>query len=116
MQAKNSDILNLRKKDLLFQQKKYFRLKVQNCKHNNIPFSVGFKDVVWSRTCPVLGIKLDYFADKKSDSSPSLCCIDPKLGYVPGNIRVISFRAARIKMFGTVEELRKLLTFLENQV
>ena len=57
--------------------------------------------------CPVLGIALQP-NDKAGpiDSSPSLDRIAPSLGYVPGNVRVISFRANRLRADATAAELR----------
>jgi hypothetical protein len=37
----------------------------------------------------------------------------PSLGYVPGNIRVISMRANRIKTDATADELRAVLRYME---
>lgn len=59
------------------------------------------------KVCPVLGILLE--CNEKAgpaESSPSLDRIDPGLGYVPGNVRVISFRANRLRSDGTADELR----------
>ncbi len=60
-------------------------------------------------TCPVLGIKLA--ANVKAgplDSSPSLDRIIPALGYVPGNVRIISNRANRLRSDATAAELHLL--------
>lgn len=46
--------------------------------------------------CPVLGIPL-LLSDARTPNSPSLDRILPRVGYVPGNIRVISDRANRLK-------------------
>jgi hypothetical protein len=60
-------------------------------------------------TCPVLGIRL--CANEKSgpiDSSPSLDRLNPALGYIPGNVRVISNRANRLRSDATASELALL--------
>jgi hypothetical protein len=44
----------------------------------------------------------------RSDGSPSLDRIDPGQGYVPGNVRVISDRANRLKGDRSIETLRLL--------
>jgi hypothetical protein len=50
----------------------------------------------------------------KFDScSPSLDRIVPELGYVKGNVRVISDRANRIKRDATLEELRAIVKYVE---
>jgi hypothetical protein len=60
--------------------------------------------------CPILNIKLK--ANNISaplDSSPSLDRINPKLGYIKGNVRIICNRANRIKSDATLEELKLIL-------
>ena len=60
--------------------------------------------------CPVLGIEIK--ANKISaplDSSPSLDRINPNLGYVKGNVRIISNRANRIKADATADEVELIL-------
>ena len=80
---------------------------------NDIPFNISPEDIVIPETCPVLGIELHF--GKERDSTPSLDRIVPSLGYVTGNIQVISFRANRIKSDATVEELQKIIKYMEDQ-
>lgn len=81
-------------------------------KTKGIPFSITEADIVIPDTCPVLGIKLVQSTGAKTDNSPSLDRIIPDLGYVPGNVVVISLRANRIKNDATVEELGLLYAWL----
>jgi hypothetical protein len=79
-----------------------------------VPFSIGADDVVVPQACPVLGIALRCATRGESlDASPSLDRIVPALGYVPGNVRVISFRANRLKADATAAEMRLVLADLE---
>ena len=61
--------------------------------------------------CPVLGIKLEAgrVNGKHNPASPSLDRIDGRKGYVPGNVRIISYRANTLKTNATVAELRAVL-------
>ncbi|MBB3990312.1 hypothetical protein [Croceicoccus naphthovorans] len=62
---------------------------------------------------PILGIPI-YIAKGGrggKDHSPSLDRIRPKLGYVPGNVIVISNRANRLKSDATIRELRDIASF-----
>jgi hypothetical protein len=68
---------------------------------------------IWNDVCPILGIPLIISKGKLSDNSPSIDRIDPSKGYVPGNVVVISNRANVIKSYGTLEEHRKIVNFLE---
>lgn len=100
-------------KDLLSVRRKRFRTKKYNCKFKNVVFDLSFSDIDWPTHCPVLGIELDYFAEKRQDNSPSFDRIKPSLGYVVGNVIIISERANRIKNDGTYEEHKKILEYLD---
>lgn len=79
-------------------------------------FTISKADVVLARTCPILGVELDYSSNTKSGkpkpNSPTLDRRVPALGYVPGNVQVISFRANTIKSNATPEELRKVADYV----
>ena len=76
-----------------------------------LPFSLSVHDIVIPEVCPVFGIPLAAPTGEKSgpqDNSPSLDRIRPALGYVPGNVRVISYKANRIRNNGTFVELMQV--------
>jgi hypothetical protein len=77
-----------------------------------ITFSIKEEDIIIPEFCPVLGIKLERGV-KLQDASPSLDRFKPELGYVPGNVHVISLRANRIKSNATLEELRLVTRYVE---
>lgn len=81
-----------------------------------VPFNIDLEDIVIPDVCPALGLPLDLAPKGRkwgSDNSPSLDRTIPALGYVKGNVRVISWRANTIKKNATADELRKLATYLE---
>jgi hypothetical protein len=78
-----------------------------------VPFSITASDIIIPTTCPVLGIELRAGKGRPIDSSPSLDRIDPNLGYIPTNIRIISHKANTLKSNGTLEEFRLLIVYLE---
>lgn len=89
-------------------------------KRGGIQFSITAKDVVVPKLCPVLGLVL--VVRRKTfrepgiggfDDSMSLDRVEPSLGYVPGNVRVISWRANRLKNASSIEELRAILRYVE---
>lgn len=99
--------------------KKYSLVKLllknarRRAKQKNMEFSITPDDVKMPEFCPILGIRLESaFGGKALDNSPSLDRIDSNLGYVPGNVWIISFRANTIKNNATVEELQKLVDVL----
>ena len=80
----------------------------------NLPFNLTEEDAVIPEFCPILGIKLAYGAANR-ESSPSLDKIIPSLGYVKGNVAVISNRANRLKDNGTSGEHRRIADWMDAQ-
>lgn len=79
-------------------------------KRSGLPFAITLADLEPLPThCPVVGIELCYGNKKRlADNSASIDRINPKLGYVPGNVRIVSHRANRLKSDATAEELAAL--------
>jgi hypothetical protein len=71
---------------------------------------------IWNTHCPVLGIELKRNKGRSQDDSPSIDRIVPELGYVKGNVCIISHKANRIKNNGTLNELRCLVEYLESNL
>ena len=90
--------------------------KRQNAKRSKWGWDLSFHDIEWSMTCPVLGIELDWFAEVRQENSPSFDRVNPKLGYVKGNVQIISSRANRIKNDGTAEEHRLIADFMDKHL
>jgi hypothetical protein len=76
-------------------------------------WNLEIKDIVWNTHCPMLGIELDYFAETRQENSPSFDRINNSLGYVKGNVQIISLRANRIKSDASLEELEKIVKYLQ---
>jgi hypothetical protein len=93
--------------DILFQGAR------ARAKRAGLPFTITRKDIIIPSHCPILGIPLFKVTGKQGggDNSPSLDRIRPELGYVPGNVIVISMRANRIKSDATIQELRDIASF-----
>lgn len=81
-----------------------FNIK-SRCRRNNIPFNLTLEDITPPEICPVFGIPLEKGDTKINPNSPSVDRINPELGYVKGNIQVISFKANTMKSNATPEEL-----------
>lgn len=81
-----------------------------------VPFSITADDIVIPQLCPVLGAPLIVGQSQATDWSPSLDRVMPAMGYVKGNIIVISNRANRIKNNATIPELRAVADFFERHV
>jgi hypothetical protein len=85
-----------------------------------VDFDLSCNDIVIPVICPVLGIKLASAigtgAKSGTPSSPSLDRSNPHLGYVKGNVRVISHRANMLKNNATLEELEMILAYMERHI
>lgn len=58
--------------------------------------------------CPVLGIELSYDGGDGSNNA-SIDRVDSRKGYIPGNVRIISWRANMLRSNGTLNEHRLIL-------
>lgn len=80
----------------------------RNARSKGRPFNIEEKDIVIPEKCPILNITLLKGSISKNcnnDALASLDCIDPTLGYIKGNVWVISFLANRMKQNATKEQL-----------
>ena len=85
----------------------------QRAKESGVPFAISLDDINIPDRCPALGIPLVRGKGKTHAGSPSLDRIIPSLGYVQGNVAVISHRANIIKQNATAEELRAVALWVE---
>lgn len=86
-------------------------------KQKKLPFSISVESLEWPEFCPVLGIKLNYeWASGKRDDNPSLDQLIPGRGYALENVRVISWRANRIKSNGTAVEHLAIANYIRLQI
>lgn len=76
--------------------------------------TIAETDIVIPTRCPLLGIELKRGSGIGGTiaGSPSLDKIKPELGYVPGNVWVVSHRANSIKRDASLEELERLVCAL----
>ena len=100
--------------------KKYLlRGAKQRALRQEVTFDITLSDINIPEYCPLLNIKLVKHVGNKlagTDNSPSIDKIIPELGYVRGNVWVISNRANRLKNDATLEELRLLVRNLNKKL
>jgi hypothetical protein len=79
------------------------------CERKGIPFNLTEEDLIHGDNCPVFGIPLN-----RSDRNhtPSVDRLIPELGYVKGNVCVISMQANRLKNNATLEQLEQLVSYV----
>jgi hypothetical protein len=75
----------------------------------SLPFTIDENDINITEFCPVLGIPLIIGEGSYNENSPSIDKRIPNLGYIKGNVRIISHRANTLKNNATVEELELIL-------
>lgn len=90
------------------------QLASQRARKVGLPFALVKSDIAIPEKCPVLGIPLEVGKNKPGNASPSLDRIRGDLGYVRENVRVISYRANRIRNDATVEELEAVLAYAKS--
>ena len=84
-------------------------------KESGLPYNLTVDDFEIPEFCPVLGIPLKVGKGKLHDFSPTLDRLVPELGYVKGNVEVISYKANRMRNNATLDELKLLVRWLENK-
>ncbi len=76
-------------------------------------FALQLSDISIPERCPVLDIILQKQTGRAPQpNSPSIDCVIPSLGYVPGNVKVISFRANQLKNDGSSEEHEAIARYI----
>ena len=92
------------------------RCKKAECKKKGLQYNLDAEYLreLWTGTCPVLGHKMTIGnSGYGSHNSGHLDRIDPQRGYTKGNVQYISGRANRIKYNATVEELQKIIEYIQ---
>ena len=96
----------------------YFLLKAakSRAKKQNLPFNLELEDIIIPAYCPILEIELFTNKEKSCNNSPSLDKIIPNLGYVKGNIKVISHLANSMKNSADFDLLQKFSKNIMNYI
>lgn len=82
----------------------------------NLPFNIDLDDIIMPEVCPVFGIKLknNWGGRCPAPDSPSLDRVIPELGYVKGNVNVVSNKANRLKNSLTVQEIGAIWRYISD--
>jgi hypothetical protein len=97
-------------------KKANYRTVKGNAKRDSKEFTIVLDDLLdIPDRCPVLGIKLNARGEYKGkdirDCNASIDRIYNHLGYVPGNVHWVSYRANKLKADATVEELQTIANY-----
>lgn len=85
-----------------------------------VPFDLAADDIFIPTHCPVFGIPLRWPCDRgrggrARPDTASLDRIDPRKGYVRGNVEIISMRANRLKSNATAEEHERIASWMRSR-
>jgi hypothetical protein len=83
----------------------------KRAKRDGMCFEIAREDIQIPDACPVFGTAFTHTPGRRTDSSPSLDRINNNLGYVRGNVMVVSWLANRIKSDATLDQLRTVADF-----
>jgi hypothetical protein len=84
----------------------------KRAKEKGLEFTIQPKDIIVPDICPVSLVAMERNRGKLAPNSYSLDRIDSSMGYIPGNVAVISFKANQIKNNFSLEELERLLIYM----
>ena len=98
-----------------FPEKCLLKAAKSRAKKNGLPFNIDVTDIVIPEFCPILGIKLVRSTTGWMPDTPSLDKVLPHLGYVKGNVQVISGKANLMKNNATPGELQAFANWVIQQ-
>lgn len=102
--------------DSLTKQKNLLRWAKGRADKQGLNFNLTVEDIEIPELCPVLGIPLIHGVGRPCDNSPTLDKVVPELGYVKGNIIIISNRANRLKSDASFWEMKMITEFYEEHI
>ena len=107
--------------------KERLELMVRRASHRaklkKVNFDITWEDVEYVETCPILEIPLNWGETSneggRNIDTPSLDRINPELGYIKGNVKIISTLANMMKSSATKEQIQifcqNIHNYLENE-
>jgi len=95
-----------------------FAARKQNAIRNGIPFTIELFEIEQPKFCPIFGLELNYGWSGercRDDAKATFDKVIPSLGYVPGNVFVISWRANKLKNDMSLDELEKIMKYIKEK-
>lgn len=105
--------------------KELFELKVKRyllalsrrrARESGIEHTIQADDIMIPETCPILGLPLEAYRGGYNRNSYSLDRVDNAKGYIPGNIRVISWRANVLKSSLTLAQAERIVAYIKGEI
>lgn len=95
-------------------RKVLYKTALTRARQKQIPFNITLEDIIIPNKCSILEIDLlkTPYGERRGFhmNSPSLDRIIPELGYIKGNVQVISMKANAMKYCATITELELFCT------
>jgi hypothetical protein len=91
-----------------------WELAKRRAKESGTPFTIKPVDIKIPEFCPVFGHKLEFVPNSYSPNTPSLDRRIPELGYIPGNVFIISHKANTMKSNATFAEIEQLYQYMKS--
>ncbi len=89
----------------------------RRAKHRGQRFEITGRDLLPAPdVCPALGIPLRYDGKGQRGNWATIDKIVPALGYIPGNVQIISWRANRLKGDGSPRELLAIVNYITQRI
>jgi hypothetical protein len=90
----------------------------KRAKQKGLEFSITPEDILFPENglCPILGVELKKHRGRMERNTPSLDRVNSELGYVPGNVRVVSWFANYCKAELTKEQLQKMADYANGRL
>lgn len=107
--GRNWDLVN-------YERSKFIKIRAKSGRLG-IPFNLTMEDFIVPERCPVFGTLLVspmLSGRHASMNAPSIDRVIPSKGYVKGNVRIISYRANLLKSDATLDELKKIVSYIED--
>lgn len=98
-------------KNQTLEYKLWYRAK-RRAKEKNVPFNIEISDIVIPNECPIFKTK---FIERNHKTCASIDRVIPSLGYIKGNIQIISNRANMIKGDATADEVKMVYEWLKEK-
>lgn len=86
-----------------------WRIAKRRAKVEGLDFSITVEDIKIPVLCPILKIPIEIGGDVRGPGIPSLDRLDNSKGYVPGNVRVVSYRGNSLRSDMTKEEAKLIM-------
>ncbi len=88
----------------------------KRAKTKGIAFTISPHHIEVPEVCPILQVPMQRHRGKARDNSYSLDRVDSSKGYVPGNVRVISWRANYMKNEMTLEQIERMALYVKGEL